>query len=439
MKKLLIGIGTLLLLLETSFGLVKYGEAYIQKGNLTIIRDGKLYRYASQEEAIEILKNDILRVGKNSLVKLETVQDTHIQMGSNAVFQVRAWKEGRKKGYLRMLFGKSRFKTTRSRTKRRRFSVKTAMAVVGVKGTEWDQQTTSNGVSDTVVRDGIVGVTPHFGKQITLGPGERSVVVSPTKATKLIKVKKIKKEISEEPLEEAPTDTEEVLVEKEKDVVEEEVATEIEGGVTEDISAEKEEAPSVIQEEKSMEVPEKETLEAIELDSPAPTSEEAASLDNEQLYIDAGVVDQTTFEQSKQETVSVEESLDEIDEGIEEQEEEEESTEEQKEEKKSTEEQKEEKKSTEEPLEEESKEILLTGESEEEVEADFEEDLSSSEEVETVETEPDFTPEISIPEEETEIEHPELDDIDDIVEEETETAIQESLKSIGKIKVKFEK
>jgi hypothetical protein len=102
----------------------------------------------------------VLKVGDDSFVILKTVQDTIIQMGSNAVFQVRPWKQKKKYGYLRMLYGKAIFKVRKFFVKKKRFNFKTATAVAGVRGTKLIPQVTSTGAQETEVVEGIVGFTP---------------------------------------------------------------------------------------------------------------------------------------------------------------------------------------------------------------------------------------------------------------------------------------
>ncbi len=65
-------------------------------------------------------------------------------MGANAVFQIRPWKQRKKIGYLRMLYGKIVFKTKSLLKKKRKFKFKTATATIGVKGTEAEVQVSAN-------------------------------------------------------------------------------------------------------------------------------------------------------------------------------------------------------------------------------------------------------------------------------------------------------
>jgi hypothetical protein len=181
-----------LLFAENTFSLHKYGSAFVEKGTLTIVRKGKAIKYRkNRKRAISVFKNDLLRVGMHSYVKLTTVQRATVFMGSNAVFQIRPWRQGREKGYLRMLFGKAFFNVTGS--KRRNFSLKTAMTVISVKGTKWEQAIASNGITDTYVRKGAVVVTPSLGPPTTIRRNQRSIVISQNRASVPITVRSKRK------------------------------------------------------------------------------------------------------------------------------------------------------------------------------------------------------------------------------------------------------
>ena len=110
--------------MEIGFGLTKYGDAEVKKGKLIIVRDGRTFLYDTNSGDVPVLKNDVLRVGKKSYVVLNTVEDTRIKMGANAVFQIRPWKQRKKIGYLRMLYGKLVFKTKKLLKKKRKFRYK---------------------------------------------------------------------------------------------------------------------------------------------------------------------------------------------------------------------------------------------------------------------------------------------------------------------------
>ena len=190
MKQLILSF-VFLLLSSSGYGLTKYGEATVKKGGLTILRDGKRLSFTAGDNSIQILKKDVLRAGKKSLITLNTVQNTTVELGSYAIFQVRPFKISENTGDLRMLYGKARFKTVgNTKAKSRRFRLRTATAVIGVKGTEWIQQTNSSGTTDTEVIEGIVGISTEMGVEIDVSSGHRALALSGKKVSKPIKVKK---------------------------------------------------------------------------------------------------------------------------------------------------------------------------------------------------------------------------------------------------------
>jgi hypothetical protein len=143
-KRILLVPIFILLFMEIGFGLTKYGDAEVKKGNLIIVRNGRATLYDKNSGNIPILKRDVLRVGKKSFVILNTIEETRIKMGANAVFQIRPWKQRNKTGYLRMLYGKIVFKTQTLLKKKRKFKFKTATATIDVKGTEGEVELTAN-------------------------------------------------------------------------------------------------------------------------------------------------------------------------------------------------------------------------------------------------------------------------------------------------------
>lgn len=143
-KRILLVPIFMFLFMEIGLGLTKYGDAEVKKGNLVIVRNGKAILYDKNSGDIPVLKDDVLRVGKKSFVILDTVEETSIKMGANAVFQIRPWKQRKKTGYLRMLYGKIVFKTKKLLKKKRKFKFKTATATIGVKGTEGEVELTAN-------------------------------------------------------------------------------------------------------------------------------------------------------------------------------------------------------------------------------------------------------------------------------------------------------
>ena len=191
MKKIVIIFVFTLLFVSPAFGITKYGDATIEKGYLTVLRGGQNLQFSDSGRSYVILNNDVLKVGDDSLVILKTVQDSTVRIGSNAVFQVRPWKQRKRRGYLRMLYGKAIFKVRKFFTKRARFTVKTPTAVMGVRGTEWKQSTTSTGVTEIeVIKVLSVVIIEPAGTdiEVPVNPGERSLALNTVKITRPFKV-----------------------------------------------------------------------------------------------------------------------------------------------------------------------------------------------------------------------------------------------------------
>lgn len=162
----------------TGFQLVmgspKYGDAVIKKGSLTVVRGGRTSIFNTSGTPIEIQQNDVLRAGRSSQIVLQTLEETTITIGSNAVFQVKPWQHRQKKGVLRMLYGKMLFKTKRLKGKRR-FRLKTATAVMGVKGTEGNTEVGSTGNTILVCNTGICTMQGNLGNEIEVPQNSASM------------------------------------------------------------------------------------------------------------------------------------------------------------------------------------------------------------------------------------------------------------------------
>ncbi|MBT6611613.1 MAG: hypothetical protein HOB38_05880 [Deltaproteobacteria bacterium] len=243
----------LFLFLEPAVALTKYGTAQIQAGHLIVVRDGQESVYASEDGEVEVRLNDVIRVGQNSFVILKTEEQTDIKMGSNAVFQVKPWKNRKKSGYLRMLYGKMNFKTKKLQ-KRKRFRFKTASATIGVKGTGADCEVGSTGNTGCTGRSGKTEIQGNSGPPRDLTTNQMSIVVGNGPASQTI------------------------------EVPQEESAAEGEG-----------------------EDPEKAEVKTFAKASP--TSSQSSSLSQEGIAVEAGIIEQEHLEESKKEEVTVDESL----------------------------------------------------------------------------------------------------------------------------------
>ena len=255
MKKIIIIFVFIFVFVSPAFGLKKYGDATIKKGHMTVLRGGQNLKFSDSGRTYVIFNNDVLKVGYDSMVILKTVEDAIVQIGSNAVFQVRPWKQKKKHGYLRMLYGKAIFKVRKFFIKKKRFNFKTATAVAGVRGTKWKEQTTSTGAGETEGIEEIVVITPaglYIDLEIHVKPGERSLTLNTVKITRPIKVP-----------------------------VEERV---------------REEEPEIV------------------LTSLPPTSKESVKIENKEFYIINNIVTVDEFKESESETVDINENFDKLEE-----------------------------------------------------------------------------------------------------------------------------
>jgi hypothetical protein len=253
MKKIIIIFVFIFMFVSPAFGLTKYGDATIKKGHLIVLRGGQNLKFSDSGRTYLILNKDVLKVGDDSLVILKTVEDAIVRMGSNAVFQVRPWKQKKKHGFLRMLYGKAIFKVRKFFVKKKRFNFKTATAVAGVRGTKWKEQTTSTGAGETEGIEEIVVITPAGRDfEIHVKPGERSLTLNTVKITKPIKVP-----------------------------VEERV---------------REEEPEIV------------------LTSLPPTSKESVKIENKEFYIINNIVTVDEFKESESEIVDINENFDKLEE-----------------------------------------------------------------------------------------------------------------------------
>jgi hypothetical protein len=114
----------------------RYGDAVVEQGELTIVRQGNSLKFARASQPVPVLVQDVLRVGDNSRVVLKSTREkSTIAMGANAVFQVKPFQFQEKQGFARMLFGRFRSVVT-GLVGTETVNAKTATAVIGVKGTE---------------------------------------------------------------------------------------------------------------------------------------------------------------------------------------------------------------------------------------------------------------------------------------------------------------
>lgn len=177
---------------------VKHSDAFLEEGTMHVLRKNKTLTYSVKTDKAPILieENDIIRMGEDSRVRLETVNKAEILLGSNAVMQARKWGDKEKAGNVRMLFGRFRTKVT-GLASGDSYSVKTPTATIGVKGTEYLSAVATNGNTTLTPLDHAVELDGSTGAAQKVEPGQVSVVVSTSQATKPVAVpEEVKKEIA---------------------------------------------------------------------------------------------------------------------------------------------------------------------------------------------------------------------------------------------------
>lgn len=181
MKSVRFIIGFLILALPASLLAAgnSAGEIVSLRGANTVTQEGKttkLYRGAA------VIVGDQLRTGKNARLKLRMVDGTEITLGENSEFTVREYdvriSEGTGSGVLELTKGFFRAVTGKiTKLRENKFQVKTPLAVIGVRGTDfWGEQHPNKlrvallgGTAVTVSNDyGSVEITEAgFGTEIT--------------------------------------------------------------------------------------------------------------------------------------------------------------------------------------------------------------------------------------------------------------------------------
>ena len=160
----------------TAWGAAKYGDATIESGKMTVLREGKRLVFRTSDQRVEINEEDVLRVGRESKVVLNTREPATITLGSNSVLHVKPWQKRKKRGFLRMLFGRVRASVT-TIVGKERLNVRTATATIGVKGTDFTTSVTAQANTSVNVAEGVVGLEGPDGIEVSIPIGQISVVV----------------------------------------------------------------------------------------------------------------------------------------------------------------------------------------------------------------------------------------------------------------------
>ncbi|MDH4225390.1 MAG: FecR family protein [Deltaproteobacteria bacterium] len=179
----------------------KYGDAVLEEGKMTVLEQGKKpVVYTASNKSITINMSDVIRMGDNSRVKINTGEKAEVTLGANAIMHVQPWNQRQKAGNMRMLFGRFRAKVSGLVTGEQ-FNVKTATATIGVKGTEYIAIVSSNGNTTMIPVENVVQLEGLDGLAQDVTPGQISVVVNGQRASAPTKVPgKIHKELTNEKL-----------------------------------------------------------------------------------------------------------------------------------------------------------------------------------------------------------------------------------------------
>lgn len=167
----------LLLISGVVLAATQYGEAVIERGSMTIIREGQTLSYDQVNRPIAVNEEDLIRVRADSLVKLQSRENATLTLGSNSVFEVKPWQAHGRTGFLRALFGRFRAAVA-TLSGGEQFNVKTATATIGVKGTQYLTQVTNRGGTMLIVTDHVVGLQGQTGNEFNVSQGHISLVIN---------------------------------------------------------------------------------------------------------------------------------------------------------------------------------------------------------------------------------------------------------------------
>ena len=93
---------------NSAWALVQFGEAEICAGELLVVRERKRWVFRPLRAPVKIFENDILRVGRGSLVILRAGDRSLLmRLGSNSVVEVRPWRKREKRGLIRIHYGRA--------------------------------------------------------------------------------------------------------------------------------------------------------------------------------------------------------------------------------------------------------------------------------------------------------------------------------------------
>lgn len=168
--KMLVIVSLILALCPAVHGAVRYGEATVQKGNVVVVRNGRMFLFTSANNPVTLFENDTIRTLKNSSVTLYNPDQNRVILGANAVMQLKKWRKQNQSGTIRVLFGKFRARTAALR-KRSGLNLRTATATIGIKGSLGEGATNSDFTSLSNL-GGEMDITNNEGNSLDIPLGQ---------------------------------------------------------------------------------------------------------------------------------------------------------------------------------------------------------------------------------------------------------------------------
>jgi FecR protein len=167
----------LLLIAGVLWAATQYGEATVEKGAMTVIREGRTLKFEQSRQTVPINEQDLIRVRADSLVQLKSRENATITLGSNAVFEVKPWQAHGSSGFLRALFGRFR-SVVAGLSGGEQFNVKTATATIGVKGTKNSGQVNNRGGTLLFAEEHPTFLHGQTGGEQEVGEGNISLILN---------------------------------------------------------------------------------------------------------------------------------------------------------------------------------------------------------------------------------------------------------------------
>lgn len=144
--KMLFLVVLMIMISPLTWAAIKYGEATIEKGNLVIVREGRMYLYTTANNPVVLYENDTIRTLKDTAVTFQNIDQNRVILGANAIMQLKKWRQQDDQGSIRMLYGKFRARTAAAR-KQSSLTMRTATATIGIKGSLGEGSTDSDHTS----------------------------------------------------------------------------------------------------------------------------------------------------------------------------------------------------------------------------------------------------------------------------------------------------